>query len=48
MDLKIKKKNQNIYIKKKSYDDSDVPKKHIEELVDYNGIKYLEWFKAEG
>ena len=24
------------------------PKKHIEELVDYNGIKYLEWFKAEG
>lgn len=24
------------------------PKKHIEELEDYNGIKYLEWFKAEG
>ena len=46
--FKDKKKNQNIYIKKKSYDDSDVPKKHIEELVDYNGIKYLEWFKAEG
>ena len=46
--FKDKKKNQNIYIKKKSYGDSDVPKKHIEELEDYNGIKYLEWFKAEG
>ena len=46
--FKDKKKNQNIYIKKKSYDDSDVPKKHIQELDNYNGIKYLEWFKAEG
>ena len=24
------------------------PQKHIKELEDYNGIKYLEWFKAEG
>lgn len=47
MDLKIKEKSEHLY-KEKSYDDSDVPKKHIEELVDYNGIKYLEWFKAEG
>ncbi|MCE9434027.1 immunity 22 family protein [Bacteroides fragilis] len=46
--FKDKKKNQNIYIKKKSYDDSDVPKKHVNELASYNGLKYLEWFKAEG
>ena len=39
-----KKKNQKIYIRRK--DSSFVPKKYIDELPSYNGIKYLSGFHA--
>lgn len=46
--FKDKKKNQNIFIKKKDYDDYETPKKHVIELPNYNGIKYLGSYRADG
>ena len=43
---KDKKKDQKLFIKKKSYGDFGIPKKHVDELPSYNGIKYLAGFEA--
>ena len=43
---KDKKKDQKIFIKKKSYGEFETPKKYVDELPSYNGIKYLGGFQA--
>lgn len=45
--FKDKKKDQKIFIKKKDYEPYETPKKYVEELISYNGIRYLETYIAE-
>lgn len=45
--FKDKKRDQKLFIKKPSYGELETPKKYVDELPSYNGIKYLGGFQAD-